>query len=138
MNNWDTRYYEVAECEDGLWEAAFHSLPRHLTSQIEPDFGVCWVAQLSEVEAVRMTLAIGTTRIKSEGDGVLIVSDCVRVEFLERLSESAGVHCQWWRLRRVHFATARSRQAFEAALRTSRNRFMAAQLPKVRSRLGRR
>ena len=116
MNNWDTRYYEVAECEDGLWEAAFHSLPRHLTSQIEPDFGVCWVAQLSEVEAVRMTLAMGTTRIKSEGDGVLIVPDCQRAEFLERLSEAAGAQCRWRRFRRVHFATAAAQAAFEAAL----------------------
>ena len=126
MRNWDTRYFEVAECEDSLWDAAFDALPHHFAGQIEQDFGVCWVAQLCEFEAVRMMLAMGTTRIKSEGDGVLIVPDCQRAQFLERLSESAGVHCQWWRLRRVHFATARSRQAFEAALRKSRTHFMAA------------
>ena len=125
MRNWDTRYFEVEEFEDSLWETAFDALPRHFASQIEQDFSVCWVAQLSKIEAFRMMLAMGS-RLHSAGDGVLIVSDCERDEFLERLSESAGVHCQWWRLRRVHFATARSRQAFEAALRTSRTRFMAA------------
>jgi hypothetical protein len=116
MSDWETQYYAVAVREDSLWEAAFDALPDQLGCQIERDFGVWWVAQTSEVEAVRMVLALGRSRVHSLGEGALFLSDWHRSEFLERFSESAGAKCQWHRLRLAHFATDEAQSAFEALL----------------------
>lgn len=108
--------YEVEESEDARWDAAFEALPAQFGCQIEPDFGVLWIAELSEVEAVRMLMAFENDRIKSLGRGILVVPDCYRAEFLGRLSESTECRSGWTRLRRVHFATAIAREAFESVL----------------------
>ena len=114
MSGWETRTYPVAAGEDDLWEAAFDALPDQLGDQIEQDFVVWWVAQTSEVEAVRMVLALGILRARSLGEGALFLPDCYRAEFLERFSESTKAICRWRRLRSAHFATPAAQAAFEA------------------------
>lgn len=116
MSDWGTQYYAVAPRKDALWEASFDALPDRFGCQIELDFVVWWVAQTSEVEAVRMVLALGRSRVHSLGEGALFLSDWHRSEFLERFSESAGAKCRWHRLRSAHFATPAVQAAFEALL----------------------
>jgi len=63
-----------------------------------------------------MVLALGRSRVRSLGEGVLFLPDRCRDEFLERFSESSNARCRWHRLRRAHFATAEAQAAFEALL----------------------
>ena len=114
MTDWVTHHYAVPLGDAYRWEATFEDLPAQLSQQIEQDFGLAWVVELSEVEAVRMMLAMGRC-VQSWGMGVLMVPDWHRAEFVSRQSESAG-DCVWWELRRVGFATHRAQQVFEAAL----------------------
>ena len=116
MRGWTPHVYEVKASEDAQWEAAFEALPGYLGCQIEQDFGVSWIAELSEVEACRMVLAMGANRITSLGEGILVVPDCYRAEFGLRFSQSTGARCRWTRLRRAHFATVAAQAAFEALL----------------------
>ena len=116
MSDWETQYYPVAAKKDRLWEAAFDALPDRLGRQIEVDFVVWWVAETSEIEAVRMVLALGISRVRSLGEGALFLPDCYRAEFLERFSESESATCRWHRLRSAHFATPAVQAAFEALL----------------------
>ena len=116
MSGWVAEIYEVKASEDAQWEAAFEALPAEFGCQIEPDFGVSWIAQMSEIEACRMMLAMGANRITSLGGGVLVVPDRHRAELKQCFSQSTGARCRWTRLRRAHFATAAAQAAFEALL----------------------
>jgi hypothetical protein len=116
MSGWATTIYEVKKSEDTRWDAALEAFPAHFGPHIEPEYGVTWIAEMSEEEACRMVLTMGANRIKSLGQGVLIVRDYDRAEFKQCFSESTGARCRWTRLRRIHFATAAAQAAFEALL----------------------